>query len=136
MENEIIELNQLTTVEDIYTIENNYAAVEKICDDVYCNIPKYELDEIDVYISEYGPAVCPVVSLSIYKGSRSIKSIIMDNKYHIIISKYGKIIAVFKISNLDNKIIEFNKTNNMGSRFNVSAFYEDNNFIFNIRYKK
>lgn len=130
--NELLELNQLTTIEDIYTIENNYAAVEKICDDVYCNIQKEYLDDIDISISEYGPAV----SLVIYKGSRSIKSIIMDNKYHIIISRYGKIIAVFKISNLDNKIIEFNKTNNMGARFDAAAFFEDNNFIFNIRYKK
>ena len=137
--NDIVIKNDLMISDniDIQDILNNHVPIEKIYKDIYCSITKRDLEDFDISIHKYSEFNSVV--MNIYKGSKSIKTIIDDNKYHIILVKDNKIICVFKINNLNNKMIEFLKMNDgcgMGISFDPELFYYNNSFIINIKYKK
>ena len=130
MKNEISEYTELSKVNDICTIENNYAAVEKIDEDVYCNIVRDDLDMYGIDIDRYANNLLIKIEVG-----KTIKTIIDDNKYYIILSSNDKILVVFKISNVNNKIIEFTKMDNLTHmNFCAETFLLNNTYIINIKY--
>ena len=135
--NDIMVKNNLKISDNIQDILNNHVPVEKIYKDIYCSIAKRDLEDFDISVHKFSED--NNVVMTIYKGSKSIKTIIDDNKYHIILVKNNKIICVFKINNLDNKIVEFLKNDDgcgMGINFDPKLFYYNNSFIIRIKYKR
>ena len=130
MKNEISEYTELSKVNDICTIENNYAAVEKIDEDVYCNITRDDLDMYGIDIDRYANNLLIKIEVG-----KTIKTIINDNKYYIILSSNDKILVVFKISNVNNKAIEFTKIDNLTlMNFCAETFLLNNTYVINIKY--
>ena len=130
MKNEISEYTELSKVNDICTIENNYAAVEKIDEDVYCNMTRDDLDMYGIDIDRYANNLLIKIEVG-----KTIKTIINDNKYYIILSSNDKILVVFKISNVNNKAIEFTKIDNLTlMNFCAETFLFNNTYVINIKY--
>ena len=130
MKNEISEYTELSKVNDICTIENNYAAVEKIDEDVYCNMTRDDLDMYGIDIDRYANNLLIKIEVG-----KTIKTIINDNKYYIILSSNDKILVVFKISNVNNKAIEFTKIDNLTlMNFCAETFLLNKTYVINIKY--